>query len=168
MSKSVYLYLASGVSSGIGFWMINFTENVDIINPLEAKLLECYRKELFGIDAAIEVKKAITDTLDILLRDFRNDGFKIENPNEGYSSEIPLNVIEDIFDLWVYNFPNDFLWKKYIGLLSLRQKLTINNSFINKGLKGNTYQFAMKLEKILSYRPVKSSININQPNKLMW
>ena len=67
MTKSVNLYLASGVSEGIGFWVVNFTEEDNILNSLRRKLLECYRKELFGLEGAIEVKEAINTTLDILL-----------------------------------------------------------------------------------------------------
>ncbi len=168
MSKSVYLYLASGVTSDIGFWVINYSENVDIVNPLNIKLLECYRKELFGIDAAIQVKKAIIATLELLVSDSRNDGYVFESPPEGYSSEIPLNVIEDIFDLWAYNFSDEYLWRKYIRLLTFRKQLKTKNIFINKGLKGNIYSFAVKLEKILSYRPICSTKNINKSRKLMW
>ena len=39
MTKSVNLYLASGVSEGIGFWLVNFTEEDDIYNCLGTKLL---------------------------------------------------------------------------------------------------------------------------------
>ena len=63
MTKSVNLYLASGVSEGVGFWVVNFTEEDNILNSLSSKLLECYRKELFGLEGAIEVKEAINTCL---------------------------------------------------------------------------------------------------------
>ena len=66
MTKSFNLYLASGVSDGIGFWLVNFTDEANIFNSFGSKLLECYRKELFGLEGAIEVKEAINTTLDIL------------------------------------------------------------------------------------------------------
>ena len=66
MTNSVYLYLASGVINGTGFWLINYTEEENIVNCKGKNLLECYRRELFGLNAAIEVKKAINTTLDIL------------------------------------------------------------------------------------------------------
>ena len=66
MNNSVNLYLASGVFEGVGFWLVNFTEEEDVYNSLGTKLLECYRKELFGLEGAIEVKEAINKTLDIL------------------------------------------------------------------------------------------------------
>ena len=90
MTKSVNLYLASGVSEGKGFWLVNFTEDEDIYNSLGAKLLECYRKELFGLEGAIEVKHAINTTLDILCLNSIYDRYKLDNYNTGYSSEIQL------------------------------------------------------------------------------
>ena len=139
MNKSVNLFLASGVSEGIGFWIINFTEEEDILKSLDGKLLECYRKELFGIDGAIEVKDAITTTLDVLSFDSKFDQYKLDNYNKGYSFEIPLNIIEDIFDLWASNYNNKVLWKKYIGLLKFRKKLKSYNNYITLGLKGDTH-----------------------------
>ena len=67
MNKSVNLYLASGELKGVGFWVVNFTEEENIFNSLGSKLLECYRKELFGLDGAFEVKGAINTTLDLSL-----------------------------------------------------------------------------------------------------
>ena len=154
MTKSVNLYLASGVCKGVGFWVVNFTEEENIFNSLGSKLLECYRKELFGLEGAIEVKEAINTTLDILCLDSKYDKYKLDNYNTGYSSEIPINLIEDIFDLWAYNYNNQILWKKYIGLLNLRKKIKKNNNYINIGLKGDTYEFAMKLDELLSFKPI--------------
>ena len=168
MTKSVNLYLASGVSEGVGFWLVNFTEEDDIIYSLEDKLLECYRKELFGLEAAIEVKEAINTTLDILTLNSNFKRYKLENSSTGYSSEIPLNIVEDIFDLWAYNYNNPTLWKKYIGLLNFRKKIKTNYNFINIGLKGKTYEFAIRLDEILSFRLVDSSIRQYRSNELMW
>ncbi len=168
MTKSVNLYLASGVSEGVGFWVINFTEEENIFNSLGSKLLECYRKELFGLDGAIEVKDSINTTLDILCLNSIYDKYKLDNYNTGYSSEIPINLIEDIFDLWAYNYNNKTLWKKYIGLLSLRKKIKTNNNYINIGLKGDTYEFATKLDALLSFRPINSKNRLDKSNDLMW
>ncbi len=168
MNKSVNLYLASGVSDGIGFWVVNFTEEENIFNSFVSKLLECYRKELFGLEGAIEVKEAINTTLDILSFELRFDKYKLDNYNTGYSSEIPINIIEDIFDLWAYNYKNEVLWKKYIGLLNFRKKVKSNNNFIYIGLKGETYEFAMKLDGLLSFRPINLSFRLDKSNDLMW
>ena len=168
MTKSVNLYLASCVSEGVGFWVVNFTEEENIFNSLGSKLLECYRKELFGLDGAIEVKDAINTTLDILCLNSIYDKYKLDNYNTGYSSEIPINLIEDVFDLWAYNYNNEILWKKYIGLLNLRKKIKTSNNYINIGLKGDTYQFAIKLDRLLSFRPINSTIRLDKSNDLMW
>ena len=168
MNKSVYLYLASGVSEGVGFWVVNFTEDENIFNTLGGKLLECYRKELFGIDGAIEVKGVINATFDILCLDSKYYQYKLDNYNIGYSSEIPINIIEGIFDLWAYNYNNKTLWKKYIGLLNLRKKIRKNNNYINIGLKGDAYEFAIKLDELLSFRSINFSLGIDKSNDLMW
>ncbi len=168
MTKSVNLFLASGVLKGVGFWVVNFTEEENIFNSLGNKLLECYRKELFGLDGAIEVKKAINTTLDLLCLDSKYDQYKLDNYNTGYSSEIPINIIEDIYDLWAYNYSNEALWKKYLGLLNLRKKIKINNNYINLGLKGETYNFAIKLDRLLSINPINYSIKKDRSNELMW
>ncbi len=168
MTKSVNLYLASGVSEGIGFWLVNFTEDDDIYNSLGTKLLECYRKELFGLEGAIQVKDAINTTLDILAFDSNFERYKLDNSNTGYSFEIPINIIEDIFDLWAYNYNNQIIWKKHIGLLNLRKKIKINNNYINIGLKGDTYEFAIKLDRLLSFKPINSSSKKDKTNELMW
>ena len=168
MTKSVNLFLASGVSEGVGFWLVNFTEEDNIFNSLSSKLLECYRKELLGLEAAMEVKEAINNTLDILTFDSKFDRYKLDNSNTAYSSEIPINLIEDIFDLWAYNYSNEILWKKYIGLLNLRKKIKNNNNYINIGLKGDTYDFAMRLDKLLSFKPSNSSFRKDRRNELMW
>ena len=168
MTKSVNLYLASGVSDGIGFWLVNFTDETNIFNSFDSKLLECYRKELFGLEGAIEVKEAINTTLDILSFESKFDQYKLDNYNTGYSSEIPINIIEDIFDLWAYNYNNEILWKKYIGLLNFRKKIKSNNNYINIGLKGDTYEFAVKLDKLLSLSPIDISFKLNKSNDLMW
>ena len=168
MNKSFNLYLASGVSDDIGFWVVNFTDQENIFNSLAGKLLECYRKELFGFEGAIEVKEAINKTLDILCLNSQYDKYKLDNYNTAYSFEIPINLIEDIFDLWAYNYNNKILWKKYIGVLNLKKKIKKNNNYINIGLKGETYEFATKLDEILSFRSINSKLRLDKSNDLMW
>tara|TARA_Y100001968_G_C19333000_1_gene705302 strand:- start:483 stop:989 length:507 start_codon:yes stop_codon:yes gene_type:complete len=168
MTKSVNLYLASGLIEDQSFWLVNFTEEDDILNSSGIELLECYRKELFGIEAANEVNEAINSTLDIMVFHSKLDRYKLDNSLTGYSAEIPLYIIEDIFDLWTYNFSNKILWKKYIGLLKLRKKLKKNNDYINIGLKGETYKFANKLNELLNFRPINLSFRVDKPNDLMW
>ena len=166
--KSVNLYLASGVSDTFGFWLVNFTEEDDIINSSKSKLLEFYRKELFGLEGAIDVMQAINNTLDILVLDSEFDRYELDNSSIAYSSDIPINIIEDIFDLWAYNYNNKVLWKKYLGLLALRKKFRNNNHYINLGLKGKSYEFSVKLDNLLNYKSSNSSKISNKYNELMW
>ena len=168
MTNSVNLYLGLGVSQDVGFWLVNFTEEADIFNSLDSKLLECYRKELFGFERAVAVKEAINTTLDILAFESNYDRYKLDKSNIGYSSEIPINIIEGIFDLWAYNYKNQLVWNKYIGLLNFRKKIKINNNFINIGLKGDTYEFAIKLDQLLSFKSINSSFRQDKSNDLMW
>ena len=168
MTKSVNLYLASGIDDDKSFWVVNFTEDDDILNSSDVELLEFYRKELFGIEAASEVKGAINSTLDILAFESKFDRYKLDNSITGYSSEIPINIIEDIFDLWAYNYNNEVRWKKYIGLLNLRKKIKKNNSYVNLGLKGDTYDFSSKLNGLLSFRPINLTFRVNKSTDLMW
>ena len=168
MTKSVNLYLASGVNDDKSFWFVNFTEDDNILNSSDIELLECYRKQLFGIEAANEVKEAINSTLDILAFNSRFDRYKLDDSIIGYSSEIPINIIEDIFDLWAYNYNNENNWKKYIGLLKFRKKLKTNNDFINLGLKGDTYKFSIRLNELLSLTSVDLSCRLDNNNEFMW
>ena len=168
MNKSVHLYLASGVTDGVGFWLVSFSEDDEFMNSCGSKLLECYRKELFGIKAAIEVNEAINTTLDILTFESQIDSYQLDNNTKSYSAEIPLYILEGIYDLWANNYQNQILWKKYIGLLNFRKKIKINNDYINIGLKGNTYEFSIKLDKLLSFRPINSSFSSDSSNQLMW
>ena len=168
MNHSVNLYLASAVRNDIGFWLVNFTDKDDIFTFPGIKLLECYRKELFGLDGAIEVKEAINTTLDILAFNSKFERYKLINSNIGYSSEIPLHIIEDIFDLWTHNYSNEDKWKKYIGLLKFRKKIKVNNNYINLGLKGDTYKFSMKLDELISFKPNCISFRLNKINDTMW
>ncbi len=167
MTKSVNLYLASGVSEGRGFWIVDFTEEEDIFKCMGRKLLECYRKELFGLAGAIEVKEAINTTLDILVIDTKFERYKLGPSNIGYSFEIPIYLVEDIFDLWAYNYNNEIRWKKYYGLLSFRKKIKKNN-FIYRGLKGESYEFAKKLDELLSFKPNEFLSKLDTNNELMW
>ena len=100
--------------------------------------------------------------------DAKLDRYKLDNSITAYSSEIPIDIIEDIFDLWAYNYNNKKNWKKCIGLLNFRKKIKTNNDYINLGLKGETYEFAIKLNELLSLRSVDLSSRLDNNNELMW
>ena len=73
-----YLFLASGVKNGEGFWIVgvkNCNENV-----LEDKtLLDCHRKELIGYQSAKDIIFAIKLNIENLLHELRNKNYLIES-----------------------------------------------------------------------------------------
>ena len=71
-----YLFLASGVKNGEGFWIVG-VKNCDE-NILEDKnLLDCHRKELIGNESAKEILDAINFNINNLLTEINN---KIKGP----------------------------------------------------------------------------------------
>ena len=51
---------------------------------------------------------------------------------------------------------------------SWRKKININTNYIITGLKGDTHEFAKKLDKVLSFRPKNSSFRQDKSNDQMW
>ena len=91
-----YLFLASGVNNGEGFWIVgikNCDEN--ILN--DENLLDCHRKELIGNESAKDILLAINLNVDNLLNELRNKNYLIERPSMGISFDIPLEKLENIF-----------------------------------------------------------------------
>ena len=67
-----YLFLASGVNNGEGFWSVG-VKNCDE-NILEDKnLLDCHRKELIGNQSAKDILFAINLNLDNLVNELINN-----------------------------------------------------------------------------------------------
>ena len=90
-----YLYLASGIKNGEGFWIVG-VKNCDE-NILEDKnLLDCHRKELIGYQSAKDILFAIKLNIDNLLHELKNKNYLIESPSLGISFDIPLDVLESI------------------------------------------------------------------------
>ena len=52
--------------------------------------------------------------------------------------------------------------------MNLRKKIKKNNNYINIGLKGDTYEFAMKLDRLLKFKPNDLSFIRNKHNESMW
>ena len=98
--RNLYLILASGEINGIGFWLIDkiYNEFTTIENK---NLLDCHRKELIAEESARDILFAINFNLNNLMNDLEREGFNIEKPPKGISFNLPLNVMEDIFDFWL-------------------------------------------------------------------
>ncbi len=168
MNDSVNLYLAFGVHVDEAYWEISFTQSDDPVSIKDTKLLECYRKELVGLEAALEIKDAISSTINILINDCNREGYTIDQSHHGYSQNIPLTVIETIFDFWLDIYNDHDLWQKCLGLIRIRKRVSYSKNILLNNLKGNSYKYAFKLEKLLSYRPASFIKEIINENQLMW
>ena len=160
-----YLFLASGVKNGEGFWIVgvkNCNENV-----LEDKtLLDCHRKELIGYQSAKDILFAIKLNIDNLLNELRNKNYLIESPSMGISFDIPLDVLESIFDFWLDIYKNKVAWETCLGLLKIRKRISLTNLITSDSLKGNSKKWAIKVETLHTYIP--NSLKIEKLNDPMW
>ena len=160
-----YLFLASGVKNGEGFWIVgvkNCNENV-----LEDKtLLDCHRKELIGYQSAKDIIFAIKLNIENLLHELRKNNYLIESPSIGISFDIPLDVLECIFDFWLDIYKNQVAWETCLGLLKVRKSISLINLIESKSLKGKTKEWAIKVENLHTYVP--NSIKNDKVNEPMW
>ena len=160
-----YLFLASGVKNGEGFWFVG-VKNCDE-NILEDKtLLDCHRKELIGYQSAKDIIFAIKLNIDNLLHELRNKNYLIERPSMGISFDIPLDVLECIFDFWLDIYKNQEAWETCLGLLKIRKRISLTNLITSDSLKGNSKKWAIKVETLHKYVP--NSLKIEKLNDPMW
>ena len=86
--SSQFLYLASGVKNGEGFWFVGLKNSEENILADE-NLLDCHRKELIGDESAKDILNAFSlgesiNILDIgsndgsLLKQFKKIGHKVQ------------------------------------------------------------------------------------------
>jgi len=164
-NSTQYLFLASGVKNGEGFWLVG-VKNCDE-NVLEDKtLLDCHRKELIGYQSAKDILFAIKLNIDNLLHELRNKNYLIESPSMGISFDIPLDVLESIFDFWLDIYKNQEAWETCIGLLKIRKRISLTNLIKSGSLKGNSKKWAIKVETLHTYIP--NSLKIEKQNDPMW
>ena len=160
-----YLFLASGVNNGEGFWFVGI-KNCDE-NILEDKnLLDCHRKELIGNESAKDILLAINLNVNNLLNELRNKNYLIERPSMRFSFDIPLEIMENIFDFWLDIYKNQEAWEACLGLLKVRKRIPLTNLIESESLKGNSKKWAIKIENLHSYVP--SSLRIDKLNDPMW
>ena len=160
-----YLFLASGVNNGEGFWIVGI-KNCDE-NILEDKnLLDCHRKELIGNESAKDILLAINLNINNLLNELRKNNYLIERPSMGISIDIPLEIMENIFDFWLDVYKNQEAWEACLGLLKVRKRIPLTNLIESESLKGNSKKWAIKIENLHTYVP--SSLRIVKSNDPMW
>ncbi len=164
-NSTQYLYLASGVKNGEGFWIVGI-KNCDE-NILDDKnLLDCHRKELIGNESAKDILFAINLNINNLLNELINNNFLIEKPKIGISFDIPLTILESIFDFWLEMYKNPEAWGTCLGLLKVRRRISLKNLIESESLKGDSKKWAEEVENLHNYVP--NSLNIEKLNDPMW
>ena len=160
-----YLFLASGVKNGEGFWLVGVKKCDE--NILEDKnLLDCHRKELIGNESAKDILFAINLNIDNLINELRNKNYLVERPLMGISFDIPLDLLESIFDFWLDTYKDQEAWETCLGLLKVRKRISLTNLIKSESLRGNSKKWAIKVESLHTYIP--SSIRTEKQNDPMW
>ena len=160
-----YLFLASGVKNAEGFWIVG-VKDCDV-NILEDKnLLDCHRKELIGNESAKDILFAINLNINNLFNELKNKNYSIGTPPMGISFDIPLDLLESIFDFWLDIYKNKEDWEICLGLLKVRKRISLTNLIKNEGLKGNSKKWAIKVESLHNYLP--NSRKIENKKEPMW
>ena len=153
MEKSTqYLFLASGVKNGEGFWSVG-AKNCDENIFEDKNLLDCHRKELIGNESAKDILFAINLNINNLFNELRNKNFIMERPSIGISFDIPLDLLESIFDFWLDIYKNQENWETCLGLLKIRKRISLTNLIKSGVLKGNSKKWAIKVETLHTYEP---------------
>ena len=160
-----YLFLASGAKKGEGFWIVG-VKNCDENIFDDKSLLDCHRKELIGNKSAKDILFAINLNINNLLHELRNKNYLIESPSIGISFDIPLNILESIFDFWLDIYKDQESWETCLGLLKLRKRISLKNLIESEILKGNSKKWAIEVETLHNYVP--NSLTTEKLNEPMW
>jgi len=160
-----YLFLASGTNNGEGFWIVG-VKSCDENILEDENLLDCHRKELVGNESAKDILFAINLNINNLLNELRNKKYLVENPSMGISFNIPLNILESIFDFWLEIYKKQEAWEICLGLLKVRKRISLTNLIQNDTLKGNSKKWAIEIETLHTYVP--NSLRVEKPNEPMW
>ena len=153
------------MNNGEGFWIVgikNFDENI----LDDENLLDCYRKELIGDESAKDILLAINLNVNNLLNELKNKKYLIARPSMGIPFDIPLEILENIFDFWLDIYKNHEAWEACLGLLNVRKRIPLTNLIESESLKGNSRKWAKKIETLHTYIPSSHGNKIlNEP---MW
>ena len=160
-----YLFLASGVKNGEGFWIVGVKKCDE--NILDDKtLLDCHRKELIGNESAKDILYAINLNINNLFNEQKDKNYLLRKPSLGISFDIPLDLLESIFDFWFDTYKNQEAWETCLGLLKVRKRISLTNLIRGESLKGNSKKWALKIENLHKYVP--NSCKIEKLNDPMW
>ncbi len=164
-TRYLFLFLASGVVNDKGFWLIGIKDSDKKILD-DKNLLECHRKELIGEESAKEILNAINLNLNNLTTDLKKNHMLLDQPPIGVSFNIPLSVLEKIFDFWLEKYKNKEAWETCFGLLKIRKRVSLANIINSDSIKGDSKKWALDIEELHTYRP--NSIEKNIQNDPMW
>ena len=160
-----YLFLASGVNNGEGFWLIG-VKNCDENILEDTNLLDCHRKELIGNESAKDILYAINLNINNLFNELQSKNYLINSPSIGISFDFPLDLLENIFDFWLDVYKNQEAWETCLGLLKIRKRISLTNLIKSESLKGNSKKWAIKVETLHTYVP--NSLGNKKGNEPMW
>ena len=132
----------------------------------DENLLDCHRKELIGSESAKDILFAINLNINNLLNELKNKNYSLEEPTMGISFDIPLDVLESIFDFWLDIYKNQVAWETCLGLLKIRKRISLTNLITSDSLKGNSKKWAIKVDTLHTYIP--NSLKIEKLNDPMW
>ena len=132
----------------------------------DENLLDCHRKELIGNESAKDILFAINLNINNLFNELRNKNYLIEKPSMGISFDIPLEILENIFDFWLDIYKNQEAWKACLGLLKVRKRIPLTSLIESESLKGNSKKWAIKIETLHIYIP--STLRVEKLNDPMW
>ena len=164
-SSNQFLFLASGSKNGEGFWFIGVKNNDENILDDEF-LLDCHRKELVGSDSAENILFAINLNLKNIYDNLDNEKYFLSKPSIGIPFDIPLDLLENIFDFWLDKYKIKEDWEICLGLLKTKKRLPLSSLIKSGSLKGNSMKWAKEIEKLHIYKPnLKKNITSNEP---MW
>ena len=164
-NSNLFLFLASGVVNDEGFWLIGVKSNDSQILD-DKTLLECHRKELIGDESAKNILDAINLNLSNLINDLKNNNMPLDQPPKGISFNIPLNVLENIYDFWLEKYKDKEVWETCFGLLKIRRRVSLTNIIKSNSIKGDSKKWALEIENLHNYKPY--SVKNNSSNKPMW
>ena len=164
-NSTQHLFLASGAKNGEGFWVVG-VKNCDE-NILDDKdLLDCHRKELIGNESARDILFAINLNINNLVNELKTKKYLIVKPSMGISFDIPLDILESIFDFWLDIYKCQETWETCVGLLKIRKRISLTDLIESKSVKGNTKKWAIKVETLHTYIP--NSNRLEKFNEPMW
>ena len=162
---SQYLFLASGVKDGEGFWFVGIKHRDENILADE-NLVDCHRKELIGNESAKEILFAINLNLNNLFSELERGHYLLDRPSLGISFNIPLDVLENIFDFWLDMYKDKESWEICLGLLNIRKRVSLLSLIKSDSIKGKSKKWALVIEELHSYKP--DSLGNKIKNDPMW